>query len=143
MQYEQAPPPDNQRGRGGDQGCLMGCIAALCCCCAIEEGCECWYVAFQSQTLPPFLEPLPRGLVCVSCLRQSLMPCQYRSLRMLLLNYYQSTISDNHEKERESKCPQRGVDGTEEDRKENQGNTKFPLFLVLLFAIWLRLGWER
>ncbi|KAL6791636.1 hypothetical protein J3E68DRAFT_408677 [Trichoderma sp. SZMC 28012] len=41
MQYEQAPPPDNQRGRGGDQGCLMGCIAALCCCCAIEEGCEC------------------------------------------------------------------------------------------------------
>lgn len=59
MQYEQAPPPDNQRGRGGDQGCLMGCIAALCCCCAIEEGCECWYVAFQSQTLPPFSKTSP------------------------------------------------------------------------------------
>jgi hypothetical protein len=44
MQYEQQPPPQAQRGRGGDQGCLMGCIAALCCCCAVEEGCECWYV---------------------------------------------------------------------------------------------------
>ncbi|PTB64145.1 hypothetical protein BBK36DRAFT_142208 [Trichoderma citrinoviride] len=40
MQYEQAPPQE-QRGRGGDQGCLMACIAALCCCCAVEEGCEC------------------------------------------------------------------------------------------------------
>lgn len=46
MQYQQAPPPEAQRGRGGDQGCLMACIAALCCCCAVEEGCECWYVTF-------------------------------------------------------------------------------------------------
>ncbi|KAL6911174.1 hypothetical protein GGI43DRAFT_40315 [Trichoderma evansii] len=42
MQYQQGPPaPEAQRGRGGDQGCLMACIAALCCCCAVEEGCEC------------------------------------------------------------------------------------------------------
>lgn len=33
--------------------------------------------------------------------------------------------------------------GQKEAENKNQGNTKFPPFLVLLFAIWLRLGWER
>lgn len=59
---------------------------------------------------------------------------------MLLLNY-QSTISDNYEKERESKYPQRGVDGTGEDQKENQGNTKFPLFFSFVcYLVALRMG---
>jgi hypothetical protein len=55
MQYQQQQPPpqpqpEQQRGSGNNQGCLMGCIAALCCCCAVEEGCECWYVTFCSIT---------------------------------------------------------------------------------------------
>lgn len=36
------------------------------------------------------------------------------------------------------------VDGTEEDRKGKSREHKVtPFILVLLFAIWLRLGWER
>ncbi|KAK4235788.1 hypothetical protein C8A03DRAFT_36350 [Achaetomium macrosporum] len=36
MQYQEQP-----RRSGGGDGCLKGCLAALCCCVVCEEGCEC------------------------------------------------------------------------------------------------------
>lgn len=41
MGYQQPPPQQAPPKQKKDRGCLMSCLAVLCCCFVCEEGCEC------------------------------------------------------------------------------------------------------
>ncbi|KAJ4114787.1 hypothetical protein NW768_011341 [Fusarium equiseti] len=43
MQYQQAPPPQEEKSHG----CLYTCIATLCCCWLCGETCECCLECFD------------------------------------------------------------------------------------------------
>merc|ERR1711939_951654 len=41
MQYGMQPPPQQKEKK--DRGCLMSCLAVMCCCFLCEESCECCF----------------------------------------------------------------------------------------------------
>lgn len=66
MGYQQPPPQQPPPKQKKDRGCLMSCLAVMCCCFLCEEGCECCAECCEVSIHPTIFYLVRGGLLLTS-----------------------------------------------------------------------------